>query len=181
MRSLLVVPAKGILLTIAVVAALIAVAGWLWMWPAERDIEARGYGIVSLQLAFTPQRAEAILQAWGPDGQSSARAGMLRDFLFMAGYGLAFASVTLWVARAQSGLLQQAGLTLTLMPLAAVLLDALENILFLGVLGIMPPPPVPILAASLSASIKFLLLALTILYWVAGGVARLAKRASREG
>jgi hypothetical protein len=178
MRSLLIVPPKGILVVIAITAFLIVVAGWLWMWPTEQDIEARGYGIVSLQLAFTSQRAGEILQAWGPEGQSAARAGMLRDFLYMVGYGLAFASVTLLVARAQSGWLQRAGLTVALMPLAAMFLDALENGLLLSVLEVMPPPSVPILAASLSASLKFLLLALTILYWAVGGAAWVVKKAS---
>lgn len=178
MRSLLAVPSNRSLWIVAAIAALIAAAGLAWMWPTEQDIEARGYGIVSLQLAFTPQRADVILQAWGPEGQGSARAGMLRDFVFMAGYGLLFASVTLLVARTQRGLLQQAGLTLTFAPLVAALLDALENILLLSVLGIMPLPPAPILAASLSASLKFLLLALTIIYWLASGITGLVRRAS---
>ena len=178
MRSLLAIPSNRSLWIVAVVAALIAAAGFVWMWPTEQDIQARGYGIVSLQLAFTSQRAEAILRAWGTEGRSSAWTGMLRDFVFMAGYGLLFASITLLAARTQKGLLQRAGLILTFAPLVAALLDALENILLLSVLGSVPLPSAPILVAGLSASLKFLLLALTIVYWLASAVTGMARRVS---
>ncbi len=134
-----------------------------------------GYGIVPYELAFTARQASAILSAWGTEGQEAARRSLLVDFAFIPAYATLFAGVTLLVARVARERLQLLGLTLVPLQYAAALLDALENVMLLSLLGTQGAVPVLLpLAAGLAASVKFLILALALVYWlVVGGAALL--------
>lgn len=140
---------------------------------AERILSAHGYGIVPYELAFTPQRVEAILEAWGPEVEPYARQELLIDFAFMPSYAFLFAGLTLLVARlAPAGALRRAGLWMVLLPFIAAVLDALENAMLLSMLGragaIAAAPP---LVAGVAASLKFGLLALALVYCLIGVLA----------
>ena len=109
---------------------------------------------------------------WGTAGQAAARHSLWVDYGFMPSYGLLFAGITLLIARRLSSGWQKAGLLLVPAPLAAALLDAIENAMLLITLdaagGI---TPAPVLVAGVCASAKFLLLILLLLFWIAAGVA----------
>ncbi len=179
MHALKTIPRQRIVVGVTLAALAAAALIWLQLARQEQVMQSRGYGIVSYQLAFTAPQAGQILDAWGPDGQQAARRSLLIDFAFMPAYGLLFAGVTLLVARRQAGWIQSAGFALTPAPLAAIAFDVLENALLLSNLGsggaFLPAAP---LVAGVAASAKFALLALVILYWLAGA-ASLALRGIR--
>ncbi len=144
---------------------------------AERIMSARGYGIIPYELAFTPQRANAILEAWGPEVEPYARHSLLVDFAFMPSYALLFAGVTLLIARTAQGGLRRAGLWMVRWPFVAAVLDAVENIMLLSMLGhageVAAGPP---LVAGAAAALKFLLLIATVLYWLVGVIAWVVRK-----
>ena len=45
-----------------------------------------GPGIIGFELAGTPKRARQIMQAWGPEGCSAARASLLLDYPYLVTY-----------------------------------------------------------------------------------------------
>jgi len=163
-------PAKPVVIAVTLVALLATAVVWLIMRADEAAMQAAGgHGIVDYELAFTTERAEAILLAWGPAGQAAARHSLWVDYGFMPSYGLLFAGITLLIARGVTGKWQAAGLTLTPAPLAAAALDAIENVMLLITLG--GASPAPVLVAGVCASIKFGLLMLVLLFWIIGGAA----------
>jgi hypothetical protein len=180
MKSLKTFPPRRFLVAITLVALAATVVIWLAMRAPESQMQAAGgYGIVNYELAYNADKAETILRAWGSTGQAAARRSLLIDFAFMPAYGLLFAGITLLIARAQPGRLATVGRWLVLAPIAAALFDALENTMLLSMLGTAGRvPPLPPLVAGVSASVKFALLLLAILYWLVGGGAWLAGRRS---
>lgn len=179
MESLKTFPPRRFLVAITLVALVATVVIWLVMRAPESQMQAAGgYGIVDYELAYNAAKTETILRAWGSPGQAAARRSLLIDFAFMPAYGLLFAGITLLIARAQTGRLASlasVGRWLAPAPVAAALFDALENTMLLSMLGKMEHvPPLPPLVAGVSASIKFALLLLAILYWLVGGAAWVA-------
>ena len=45
-----------------------------------------GPGIFGFELAGSPERAQQILEAWGPDGKSAARVSLLLDYPYLVSY-----------------------------------------------------------------------------------------------
>jgi len=171
MDRLIATPPARVLSAMTVVACVAAVLIRNAFAEAEATMQARGAGIVTYELAFTGQKAYEILDAWGPEGQAAARHSLLVDFAFMPAYALAFAGITLVIARAQKGALQTAGLRLTLAPIIAAVLDVIENVMLLSLLGLKDIPPIPPMIAGIAASLKFALLLAVLLYWpVAGAI-----------
>jgi hypothetical protein len=62
-----------------------ASAAMFWQERAMR--RPGGPGIVGLELAGSAERVEAILEAWGPEGQAAARRSLSIDYLVLAAYG----------------------------------------------------------------------------------------------
>ncbi len=136
-------------------------------------------GIVSFELAGSVPRAQAIMDAWDARARLYAAFGLGLDYLFMVGYALA---IGLGCLRA-AGILgrrrpELAGLGSVLAwgMAAAALLDATENLalarmLFAGSAS----APWPALAAA-CAAIKFALVALGLLYALAGAVVWAVRR-----
>src|SRR5574341_1372716 len=135
--------------------------------PNRVMVETGGYDIVDYELAFTPEKASAMLAAWGAEGQAAARQSLLVDFAFMPAYALTFAGITLLAARSQIGGLLAVGLRLAPLPILAALLDALENLMLRSMLGQATVAATPPLVAGVAASLKFLILLAAILFWVA--------------
>jgi hypothetical protein len=74
-------------------------------------------------------RALRIIAAWGPEGIDAVLNTMWVDYLIPVGYGLLMASFFSWIvrpAKAVPKILPQAGIGL---PILAIVLDYLENIL----------------------------------------------------
>ena len=133
--------------------------------------------IVDLEFANTPARFVAMTTAWGAEGNTAARQSLLIDFGFMPVYALAFAGFTLLAARGAQGRVQTLGLWLTLAPLAAALLDAIENFCLLNALDNLANLSATLLTlAGISAAIKFGLLLICLLYWLITLVARFMPR-----
>jgi hypothetical protein len=137
------------------------------------------YSIVSLELAWTPERAGEIFQAWGAAGLHTARRSLLIDLAFMPAYALLFASLVLILARQARGRWQTAGLWLVLAPFAAWLFDLIENATLLRVLGSAADPPATELTlAGAAAVLKFALLIACLVYMLAM-LLRLRRRTAR--
>lgn len=146
----------------------------------DRHIEATGGPSVSvLEFAGNEQRAAEILSEWGSHGRDLARLSLWIDFGFMASYGTFFALAAMATRDFARGrgprLLATLGVAAPLFAISAALFDAAENIAWLLVLGghggSFAPP-----FATACASLKFLLIALALLYVVLGLVARLLQR-----
>lgn len=176
MQKLKTHPPTPVVIGIVVVALAETAILWLQFPPIESRLKSAGYGIVDYELAFTADNVGKMLRAWGPEGQGAMRDSLLIDFPFMLSYALAFAGITLLIARSQSGRPASAGLALTPAALIAAVFDALENLMLLTLLGRDPVPALPPLVAGISASIKFLLLIAVLVYWIASGAAWIMRR-----
>ncbi len=134
------------------------------------------YGIVDFELAFTGNRAGTILSHWDQAAVDAARSSLLLDFLFIPAYALAFAGITRLLTPKKSAPWHRTERWLIRGITAAALLDVLENMMLLiqlpgDVIRSMPP-----LIAGIAASIKFLLLAVTVVFWIAAGISRLLRK-----
>lgn len=176
MQKLKDTPSRSVTIGVTLVALAATVLLWLQFPPIENQLKSAGYGITDYELAFTAGQADIMLRAWGTEGQETMRISLLLDFPFMLAYGLAFAGITLLIARVQTGQLAGLGLTLTPAAVIAALLDVLENLMLLIMLDQTPVPALPPMVAGISASIKFLLLILVLVYWIMGGVAWIVRR-----
>jgi hypothetical protein len=106
----------------------------------EREMRrAGGPGIIPFELAGTPERAERIMQRWGPTGQAAARRSLILDYPFLLAYAplqaLACAAAGDALSRRRHKLLAAAGAPLAWGQLAGAGFDAIENAALLGVLG----------------------------------------------
>src|SRR5215207_1566154 len=150
------------------------------MSPMEDRMQANGPGMVTFELAGGQERADEILSEWGDDGRDAARDQLWIDYGFMLAYGifLGLASALLRDLCRDRGLRRLAAIGAVatwLGPLAAGF-DALENaclLLTVGAAGAAFP-----LLATIFATSKFLLLAGSITYLLAGVVGLLGNRLS---
>lgn len=151
----------------------------------DQRLEATGGpSILGLELAGSSGRAAEVMTEWGEHGQYLARLSLWIDFGFMVTYGAFFALAALATrdyARMR-GLraLAVAGIVMPSFAVLAALFDAAENIVWLLVLGgngggIGPP------FATVCASLKFLLIALVIIYVLWGLISRLRQRLRSGG
>ena len=156
----------------------IAVAAWPFF--TMRDLDATlmepepHYGIVAFELAYTVEKAEEIVGVWGDDLLPAAKKSLIVDYPFMPAYALLFFSLTRLFALMPGGRMAALGRRTALFPLTAAVFDAVEN---LGLLSaVASPDAIPAWApvvAGISATIKFSLLLLAVLYWPAAVLARL--------
>ena len=159
-------------------------------------MEVAPNGIVSFELAGTPQRAQTIVDVWNgriqtfsdgsnanafvtPPGQPFlynavpiiyASFGLGIDYLFMPLYALALAFGTLLASQKHASGFRSLGALAGYGAFAAVLFDAVENFALLRILLGNSPSNDPAVAA-FCASVKFGLLVLGLLYcliaWIA--------------
>jgi hypothetical protein len=106
----------------------------------EREMRrAGGPGIIPFELAGTPERAERIMQRWGPTGRAAARRSLILDYPFLLAYAplqaLACAAAGDTMRRRHRRLLAAAGTPIAWAQLAAGGFDAIENAALLGVLA----------------------------------------------
>lgn len=153
--------------------ATIALAALL---PLEHDLEAdAGFGIVSLELAFTNARTRTVLDSWASRGAlDAARYSMEVDFVFLVAYATFLAGFVVWAARRfGEGKTRAFGLALAPWCLGAGFFDAVENACCLttlylkgersGDIGSLLP-----FATGAFASAKFAIVGLAIGYGIAG-------------
>jgi len=129
--------------------------------------EAAPSGILSFELAGTPEQAAAIIASWDPRAQLYAAFGLGFDYVFMLAYASTICLACLWarnVLREYGGQpLATAGVVLAVGVWLAAAFDAVEN-LALGVLlleAIRSPWPE---IARWCATFKFVLVFLGLVY-----------------
>jgi hypothetical protein len=151
------------------------------IWIDSRLKATGGPGILGLEFAGSLDRVREIEVEWGAHGEYLARLSLWIDFGFMASYGAFFALAAVAVRdfAAARGLkrLAAAGVVAPACAVAAALFDLAENSLWLLVLGGHLGEPAPPIATA-CASLKFVLIAVAILYSVAGLIAWLRFRRS---
>jgi hypothetical protein len=161
---------------VTAVAFLFTAAFFFYFRVHDRPLEP--YSIVDFELAWTPQKAEAMMGVWGAAGQQTAREALFIDFGFMPAYAFFFAGLTLMAARAVTGRVQTLGFALALAPLVSWLFDAIENFALLSVLQSPgSPSALALTLAGASATIKFSLLLLCLLYMLFTVLYRAVRRA----
>lgn len=139
---------------------------------------ASPFGIVSLELAGTPEVAQRIYAAWGESGHEAAQFNITIDFLYLLAYGFALsigcAVARLWWQR-RSALLGRVGAALTWLMLVAALSDACENAMLWHMLHDTTNTLWPTLARGF-ALVKFALLGVGLLYIMTGAFSRIGQR-----
>jgi len=135
-------------------------------------------GIVSLELAGTPEAAQAIYAAWGETGMQAARFNIGIDFLYLVSYGVALSIgcslASAWWARRSPRMAGYGG-AMSIAVLVAAGCDALENGAMLGGMQDVSNPLWPMLAKSF-AVVKFALLLPALLYLMTGAFTRIGTR-----
>jgi hypothetical protein len=118
------------------------------------------WGIVSLQLAHTPEHSQEIIGSWDQSARDSAQSGLLLDFLFPVCYSTALTIACFWAVALfrERGYRKTGWLAATIAwaQWPAAVFDYIENIaLWVEVRGTIAQPWPQI--AYVCASIKFLL------------------------
>jgi hypothetical protein len=148
-------------------------------WLDNRLQATGGPSILGLEFAGSLGRVEEIQAEWGGHGEYLARTSLWIDFGFMASYGAFFAlagvAVREFAAARELRRLAAVGAVVPACAVAAALFDLAENTLWLLVLGGHLGEPAPAIATA-CASLKFLLIAVAILYSLAGLLAWLRFR-----
>lgn len=131
------------------------------MAPAAAVIGDRIGELTCLQLAFTPARALAVLDAFPPDQRAVIPQLLVPgDIVFAWGYGLLLAGLLGLVTLRLPPAWQRVGWIIVWTPLLAAALDVTEDI-FLYRIAAAAPDAVPggaALAAGIAASLKYLFL-----------------------
>ncbi|MBI4732705.1 MAG: hypothetical protein HY781_11405 [Chloroflexi bacterium] len=124
-------------------------------------------GIVSFELARTPENAQAMLASWDTRTQLFAAFGLGFDFLFMPVYALALTLGSLLATGRHPGLFAKLGAWLGWGTILAAVFDAVENIglwnILLGNVNSTWPE-----VSFWCASLKFGLILLGMLYGLVG-------------
>jgi len=129
--------------------------------------------IGAFELAGTPQRSQAILDAWGARGRAAAHRSLYFDFAFLAGYAVLLNLLCGWAGGVfATPALQRVATVLAPLQLVAGCLDALENVALLAILRTAPTPFLTASAAACSAT-KFFLAGLGVLFIVAAALTAL--------
>ncbi|MGD8855586.1 MAG: hypothetical protein PVG33_04595 [Chloroflexota bacterium] len=138
------------------------------MVPYSSVIEERGgRDLTCLQIPFTRSRAAAILNSYDGEARAAARSLHLPgDLIFPIGYALLYAGLIGLVIRRLQGRWLRLGLLVMLFPLAAMVLDWMENYFILRMLAVAGEQSVGAIPAwmpalgGLAGALKYLLLSL---------------------
>ncbi|MCU0541225.1 MAG: hypothetical protein MUE44_03445 [Oscillatoriaceae cyanobacterium Prado104] len=129
-------------------------------------------GIVSLELAFTAEKARRIVEAWSQKENALDRAIELQwiDFLFMLAYSTALSLACIWSTKLLPSFDPRwlgVGIVLAWGQWVAAVFDAIENLcLFPFLYGTAKDGLSLALVAALSAGLKFGLIGLGIIYFL---------------
>lgn len=126
-------------------------------------------GIVSYELAWTPENAQAMLTSWDENARHYVAFGLGFDYLFMPAYSLALSLGLLLAGSAKPAWLQKMTAWLGWGVLFAALFDAVENYALWKILTGNVESSFPQIAA-VCASIKFILLILSLLVAIFGAL-----------
>ncbi|MDZ7732535.1 MAG: hypothetical protein U5R31_04950 [Acidimicrobiia bacterium] len=169
---------------------------WLWLaiaglvvigvalvYVGEPMTAEGGANIVTYELADSGERAEEILDGWGPEGRDAARWSLILDYGWLVSYGAVLLVGSVLVAEMARDRgwtrVRRLGWLVAGLALAAALLDAVENTALLWQLS-RGGTDVAALVARFAAGLKFLFVALAILYLVVAGITAFFRRPEAE-
>lgn len=165
----------GLLRRTAILAVLLTI--FMARIGAPLDSPEAPMGIVSLELARTPEKMGRIVDEWTPRQEATARRSLRLDFTYLVVYALALSLAcaaladATWLGRRA---VATAAAAMSWGSLAAGALDAVENVALLAVLrgaAMTMAPPVAFAAASL----KFALVGAALTVLAIGGILRLLR------
>ncbi|WP_157633725.1 hypothetical protein [Thioflavicoccus mobilis] len=113
------------------------------------------WGIVSLELAWSTVKAEAILGSWS-DVTNSAQQQIFLDFPFIVFYSLSLSLFVAFLSRGRESPLTRFGAKLSWVVLMSAPLDVCENLAMLFMLS-REPTNALVLTSSVCAALKFAL------------------------
>ncbi len=119
--------------------------------------------VFALQLAFTEENFQAVLERWGRAGTAQFLGTLWLDYLFPIAYAVFLASLAARLAAAGQRAPHAPPRLLIALPWGAAALDYAENTLHLAMLGQGGVSAPLVLAASLAAAAKWALIAATVL------------------
>ncbi|MHA1932670.1 MAG: hypothetical protein ACW96X_09040 [Promethearchaeota archaeon] len=159
-------PKSRISYVLAVVGFLIVLLVEIFVFiPIESAIST--YGILDYEFAWNGTKVLSIFSAWGPNGISNQITAIYWDFLFIVGYvSLAFSLIALVFQRSSESV-QTIGRYIPITPILTGVFDVIENV-FLLLMATNPSSIIDsnALLASLSASLKFGLLFVGIIFFI---------------
>ncbi|MBD3339122.1 MAG: hypothetical protein GF353_08430 [Candidatus Lokiarchaeota archaeon] len=136
-----------------------------------------GYGVIEFELAWTSENIDKIFRAWGQEGKKKQIYVTIVDFFYIPAYVFFMSGTILLLIRNLNGKIQDLGVYFTLLPFLAAAFDVIENINLLLMLTneafVWSPCP---FIASFCATIKFLLLFATILFFFVGLIALIVQK-----
>jgi len=125
------------------------------------------YGVMEFELAWTKEQITIIFTAWGSEGMNIQALAVYLDFLYIVGYVSFIFGTLLIIGRKLEGKIQTITIIIALTAFLAGILDVIENINLLIMLG--DPANVQTLnasTASICATIKFSLLLIEIVWFL---------------
>lgn len=136
------------------------------------------WGMVGFALAFTPDRAGAIIEVWRGRGVTENALVILGlDVAFLLVYPFMLRGLVHLLRRDQASATERRGARLSTVVLLCIPLDALENATLWRMLVAGASAPLA-LVAGIAATIKFLLVLMTVAWCVGALVRRLSPRPS---
>jgi hypothetical protein len=135
---------------------------------------AAPHGIISFELARTVQAAQSMLASWDWLARVYAGLSLGLDYLYLVVYSTAIAFGCVWIAarnRTRRPRFARAGIAIAWSQWAAALFDAVENAALFRVLTGSIAEHWPMLAWG-CASLKFFLVAIGLLFTIAGAFVR---------
>lgn len=153
-----------------------------WLLDAPLKTEHAPFGIVSLELARYPEVANRVITSWDATQQAAATAGIYWDFLWLLSYSTTISLACVWAAGVfrRSSYLASIGYALAWLLWLAALLDAVENVALLQMLGGAIQTPWPALSYWCALA-KFDIVFLGLVYVFAGAVDWLWRRKKAKG
>jgi hypothetical protein len=162
-----------------IVLGAVVVAFYFAFGAIENDLPEGTPGVIEYEFVGSEDRAAEMLAEWGNAGQDDIRLSLWIDYGFMVAYGAFFLLAGLatrdFARERGKQALASAGRWAPWCAVGAALFDAAENanlLLILGGHGGSVSPPL----ATACASVKFVLIAIAIVYVVWGLVARFRTR-----
>jgi hypothetical protein len=171
-----VVTRKRVLIASAIVSVMI---GAVLLVLDLRMMDAGGPGIVGFELAGSQDRATEILADWGGKGTDAAKASLWIDFAYIVAYGT-FLVLASWATQDLAlrhgwRLMAAIGPAVIAFAAAAAAFDAIEDVGLLLAVNRYGGDLAPRLA-QVCATLKFVLLAATVAYLLAGLALRMRGR-----
>ena len=135
-------------------------------------------GIISFELAKYNNQSIAIISSWDLNAKVNAGLSLGIDFLFLVVYAIFFATACYLVAQKyinKNNLMYKTGLFIAKLQFVAALFDAIENIVLIKLL-LGSNNNIFSLIAYYFASIKFVIIAIAIIYIIIGYTAFLFQK-----